>query len=143
MEQRISLVTLGVDDVARARRFYEALGWSGQEVQETVFLAAGGVVLVLWGRALLADDAGAPPGRPGAVSVALAHNVRTPAEVDAVLAAAEAAGATITRPAGPTPYGGYAGYFADPDGHYWEIAYNPGFVLAADGSVVLPYFGAS
>jgi catechol 2,3-dioxygenase-like lactoylglutathione lyase family enzyme len=141
VEQRISLVTLGVVDVARARAFYERLGWRGQEVEETVFFQAGGLALVLWGRGKLAADCGVPDAGPGGFGgVALAHNVRSPAEVDAVLAAAEAAGATITRRAAETFYGGYAGVFTDPDGHAWEVAHNPGFTLTADGALVLPDF---
>ncbi|KAB8160183.1 VOC family protein [Streptomyces sp. 3MP-14] len=146
MEQRISLITLGVADVARARAFYERLGWRGQEVQETVFFQAGGLALVLWGRAEAAADGGlsdtpVPPGGFGGIT--LAHNVRSRAEVDALLAAAERAGATVTAPAAPTDYGGYAGTFTDPDGHPWEIAHNPGFPLADDGSLTLPDFGAA
>ena len=126
MEQRISLVTLGVGDLPRARAFYEALGWRGQEVERTVFFQAGGQALVLWSRADLAADAGIPdPGAGGFGGMSLAHNVRSRAEVDALLADAAAAGATITRPAAETSYGGYAGYFADPDGHVWEVAHNP------------------
>lgn len=136
MEQRISLVTLGVDDLVLARTFYEALGWSGQTVQETVFFQAGGLVLVLWGREALAADAGVAVSTGG--SVVLAQNLRSRAEVDALLAEATAAGATLTRPAAETFYGGYAGCFADPDGHLWEIAHNPGFPLAEDGSLILP-----
>ena len=142
MEQRISLITLGVDDLARSRGFYEALGWQGQEVEETVFFQAGGSALVLWGRDKLAADGQVPPGGGGGFGgMALAQNVRSSTEVDQILATAAAAGATITRPAGPTSYGGYAGYFADPDGHIWEIAHNPGFALADDGSLELPDFG--
>ncbi len=141
MEQRVSLVTLAVSDIARARTFYERLGWRGRELEETVFFQAGGMVIVLWGRDQLADDAGVPVGTPVPFGgVALAQNVRSPVEVDAVLAAAEAAGATITRPAATTFYGGYAGYFADPDGHLWEVAHNPGFTLEADGALTLPDF---
>jgi catechol 2,3-dioxygenase-like lactoylglutathione lyase family enzyme len=144
MEQRVSLVTLGVADVARSRRFYEALGWQGQEVEQTVFFQAGGMAVILWGREKLADDAGVPAGAPVPFGgIALAQNVRTSEEVDAALATAEAAGATITRPAEATFYGGYAGYFADPDGHLWEVAHNPGFTLEADGSLTLPDFGAT
>ena len=143
MEQRISLVTLGVTDLARAREFYERLGWRGQEVEETVFFQAGGMALVLWGADKLADDAGivASSGE-GFRGMTLAQNVRSRAEVDAVIAAVQSAGGTITRPAGETFYGGYAGYFTDPDGHAWEIAYNPGFTLADDGTLILPDFGA-
>ena len=144
MEQRISLVTLGTSDLRRARAFYEALGWRGQEVQETVFFQAGGLVLVLWSRAALAADSGVEDsGANGFGGVALAHNVRSRAEVDEVLARAQAAGARVTRPAAETFYGGYAGCFTDPDGHVWEIAYNPGFVLAADGSLTVPDLGGS
>jgi hypothetical protein len=144
MEQRLSLLTLGVTDVARARRFYERLGWRGQEVEQTVFFQAGGMALVLWGREDLAHDAGVPVDRPVAFEgIALAHNVRSRDEVDAILAAAVDAGATITRSAEETSYGGYAGYFADPDGHLWEIAHNPGFTLDSGGALVLPDFGAA
>ncbi|WP_380169335.1 VOC family protein [Jannaschia sp. R86511] len=141
MEQRISLVTLGVRDLPRARAFYEELGWRGQEVEETVFFQAGGVVVVLWGRDRLAADCGVPdPDSREAWfgGTALAHNVREREEVDAVLAEAATAGATVTRPAGETPYGGYAGVFTDPDGHAWEISWNPGFPIAEDGSVTVP-----
>jgi len=142
MEQRVSLITLGVADVPRARAFYQRLGWDGQEVEETVFIQAGGLALVLWGRDKLALDCGiTDDGTPGFRGIVLAHNVRSEAEVDDVLAAAERAGATITRPAARTFYGGYAGFFADPDGHLWEVAYNPGVPLAADGSMTVPDFG--
>lgn len=144
MEQRISLITLGVADVPRARTFYERLGWQGQEVEETVFFQAGGLALVLWGREKLAGDAGIDDGTAGGSGgVTLAHNVRSQAEVDALLADAADAGAEITRAARETFYGGYAGYFRDPDGHVWEVAYNPGFPLGADGSITVPDFGAS
>jgi len=144
MEQRISLITLGVADVSRARTFYERLGWHGQEVEETAFFQAGGMALVLWARHKLAGDAGAEDGGAGGFGgLALAQNVRSRAEVDGVLADAANAGAEITRAAGETFYGGYAGYFRDPDGHLWEIAYNPGFQLGPDGSLTLPDFGAS
>lgn len=138
MEQRISLVTLAVDDLGRARSFYEQLGWRGQEVEETVFFQAGGLGVVLWGRAKVADDAGVPSAGTGFGGIVLAHNVRSPAEVDDVLAAVAAAGGTITRPARTTFYGGYAGCFADPDGHLWEVAHNPGFPIAADGTITIP-----
>ncbi|WDZ87072.1 VOC family protein [Micromonospora cathayae] len=142
MEQRISLVTLGVADLDRARTFYERLGWQGQEVERTVFFQAGGLVVVLWGRDQLAEDAGlSNPTGDGFGGITLAHNVRIRDEVDAVLTVAETAGATITRPARETFYGGYAGCFADPDGHVWEIAHNPGFTLAPDGTLTVPDFG--
>jgi len=139
MEPRISLVTLGVADVARAREFYAALGWRGQEVEQTVFLQAGGLALVLWDRDKLALDCGLEPGAgPRTSSVVLAHNVRSRPEVDEAVAAAARAGATVSRPPSETFYGGYAGVFVDLDGHAWEIAYNPGFPLAEDGSLTVP-----
>ena len=142
MEQRLSLVTLGVADVARARRFYEQLGWHGQEAEETVFFQAGGIAVVLWGRAKLADDSGiTDSSSDGFGGMALAQNVRSRDEVDTVVAAARDAGATVTREPAETFYGGYAGCFADLDGHVWEIAHNPGFTLEADGSLTLPDFG--
>lgn len=145
MEQRFSLVTLGTDDLARSAAFYAALGWRGQEVQETVFLQAGGSALVLWSRAALAADSGVVDvaGSDGFGGIALAQNVRSRDEVDEVLAAAAAAGGEVSQPARETFYGGYAGCFRDPDGHVWEIAHNPGFALAADGTLTLPDFGAA
>jgi len=144
MEQRVSLITLGVADVTRARDFYERLGWRGQEVEGTVFFQAGGMVLVLWGRANLAQDGGLHDGQTdGFGGVALAQNVRSEADVDDIVTAALRAGATVTRSPAKTFYGGYAGYFTDPDGHLWEIAYNPGFPLAADGSITVPDFDNS
>ena len=141
MEQRISLITLGVADVARSRAFYEGLGWQGQEAEETAFFQVGGMAVVLWHQDKLADDAGVRRMQGGGFrGVGLAQNVRSRAEVDAVIAAAEAAGAQVTRRPAETFYGGYAGYFADPDGHVWEIAYNPGFSLGEDGSLTLPDF---
>ena len=143
MEQRVSLISLGVGDLARSKAFYEQLGWRGQEVERTVFFQAGGMALVLWGRDELAADAGLPAHESAAFSgMALAQNVRSAAEVDAVIHAARAAGATVTREPAETFYGGYAGYFADPDGHLWEIAFNPGFTLADDGTLTLPDFGS-
>lgn len=138
MEPRISIVTLGVADVGRARRFYEALGWQGQEVDETVFFQAGGLALVLWGRAKLAEDSGLADEGATWGGTALAHNVRSRAEVDEVVAQAEEAGATVTRAPAETFYGGYAGCFRDPDGHVWEIAHNPGFPLDEHGNLTLP-----
>lgn len=140
MDQRISLVTLGVADLGRSRAFYEQLGWRGQEVEETVFFQAGAMALVLWGRQKLAHDSGVGDVGAGFDGVSLAHNVRSAAEVDAVVAAAEAAGATVTRSPAGTFYGGYAGVFLDPDGHAWEIAFNPGFALADDGALTIPQF---
>lgn len=143
VEQRISLVTLGVADLTRARTFYERLGWQGQEIEETVFFQAGGMAVVLWGRDKLADDSGVDDrSGDGFGGIALAQNVRSRAEVDDVLRQAAAAGAQITQPARETFYGGYAGCFTDPDGHVWEIAYNPGFALDDDGTLTLPDFSA-
>jgi catechol 2,3-dioxygenase-like lactoylglutathione lyase family enzyme len=140
VEQRVSLITLGVADVGVSRRFYEQLGWRGHEVEETVFFQAGGLGIVLWGREkLAADGALADAHADGFGGVALAHNVRSREEVEAVTAAAKAAGATITKPPAETFYGGYSVYFTDPDGHVWEVAHNPGFALTDDGSLVLPF----
>ncbi len=135
MDQRVSLITLGVEDLERSRSFYEQLGWRGQEVDETVFFQAGGSAVVLWSREKLAADCGIIDDASGGFGgVALAHNVRSTAEVDDVLAAAERAGARITRAAARTFYGGYAGVFLDPDEHAWEVAHNPGFELGEDGA---------
>ena len=143
MDQRVSLITVGVEDLQRARRFYEALGWRGQEVQETVFFQAGGLAIVLWGEDKLAADCGLEKRTAGGFDgIALAHNVRSNEEVDELIAAAEHAGATVTRRPARTFYGGYAGIFTDPDGHAWEIAHNPGFTLTENGSIVLPDFGS-
>jgi uncharacterized protein len=143
MEQRISLITLGVRDLVRARTFYEALGWRGQQVQETVFFQAGGQALVLWSRGALALDSGIADDTGASFSgIALAHNVRSEAEVGQLIEQARAAGATVTREPGPTFYGGYAACFRDPDGHVWEVAHNPGFPLDADGNLTVPRFDA-
>jgi predicted lactoylglutathione lyase len=142
VEQRVSLITLGVNDVARSRAFYETLGWQGHEVEATVFFQVGGMAIVLWGRESLAADARVEDsGIEGFGGIALAHNVRTSSEVDEIISAAARACATITCPARSTFYGGYAGYFADPDGHLWEISHNPGFTLGEDGNLLLPDFG--
>jgi uncharacterized protein len=140
MKQSVSLVTLGVSDYARAKAFYEAIGWSpAMDVEETAFFQANGVVLVLWARDKLAADMGVGDD-DGArwAGIALAHNVASDAEVDGVIDEARANGAEVCRPPAPTFYGGYAGAFRDPDGHVWEVAHNPGFGLADDGSVILP-----
>ena len=138
MEQRVSLLTLGVSDLKRARVFYEALGWATGAAPEddVVFFQAGGAVLALWDRERLAEDSGVTDGG-GWGGVTLAHNVRSPAEVDEVMAQAEAAGAAIPRSAGETFWGGYSGVFVDPDGHPWEVAHNPHWTLRDDGSVDL------
>ena len=139
MEQRVSLVTLGVADLSRSRRFYEALGWSSTSVPEddVVFFQAGGMILALWGRSNLAEDSGVEDGG-GWGGVTLAYNVRSPDEVDAVLAEARGAGATIARGGAPTFWGGYSGVFIDPDGHPWEVAHNPRWTIREDGSIELP-----
>ena len=139
MEQRVSLITLGVGDLDRARRFYEALGWrtGAAPGDDVVFFAAGGMVLALWDRARLAEDSGVTD-EGGWGGVTLAHNVRSPEEVDAVMAQAEAAGARIPRRAAETFWGGYSGVFLDPDGHPWEVAHNPHWTLREDGSIELP-----
>jgi uncharacterized protein len=138
MEQRVSLVTLGVYDLRRARAFYEALGWTTNAAADdgVVFYQAGGMIVALWGRADLAEDSGVEDAG-GWGGITLAHNVPSPAEVDAVLAEAESAGATVTRPGAETFWGGYSGAFTDPDGHAWEVAHNPHWTLADDGSVSL------
>ena len=135
MEQRLSLVTLGVRDIARTRAFYEALGWSGHSPDgEVVFFQTPGMVVALWSRSQLAEDSAVPDGG-GWGGVTLAYNTRSRDEVDAVLAEAETAGARIRRPAAETFWGGYSGVFVDPDGHPWEIAHNPGWKVEDDGSV--------
>jgi catechol 2,3-dioxygenase-like lactoylglutathione lyase family enzyme len=137
MDQRLSLVTLGVADTARARAFYEALGWSGESPDdEIVFFQVGGMILALWGRDQLAADS-VVEDRGGWGGVTLAYNAASPEEVDAVLATAAAAGAAIARAGAPTFWGGYSGLFIDPDGHPWEVAHNPGWVLRDDGSIHL------
>jgi uncharacterized protein len=139
VEQRVSLITLGVRDLARARAFYEALGWATRAApaDDVVFFQSGGLVVALWDRARLAEDSGVADGG-GYGGITLAHNVRSPAEVDAVLTEAAAAGATIARAGAETFWGGYSGVFVDPEGHPWEVAHNPGWELDADGSVRLP-----
>ena len=135
MEQRLSLVTLGVADVRRARRFYEALGWVGESPDDdVVFFQVGGMIVALWSRAKLAADSTVPDAG-GWGGITLAHNTRSPEEGDAVLAEAEAAGATIGRAGAATDWGGYSGVFVDPDGHPWEVAHNPHWSIAEDGSV--------
>ena len=137
METRLTLVTLGVSDLARARAFYETLGWRNRasEGAGVVFFQSGGMVLGLWDRGLLAEDS-CVQDDGGWGGVTLAHNVRSPAEVDAVLDEARAAGASVRREGAPTDWGGYSGLFVDPDGHPWEVAHNPGWELTEDGSVV-------
>ena len=138
MKQSIALITLGVRDYAAAKSFYTALGWEAAlEIEETAFFQANAVVLVLWAREKLADDSGIADDGASWSGITLAHNVASRAEVDEIVELASRNSATITRPPSRTFYGGYAGAFRDLDGHAWEIACNPGFELAADGSVIL------
>jgi uncharacterized protein len=138
VEQRVSLVTLGVADVERSRAFYEALRWTtrAEPGADVVFFQAGGMIVALWDRAELAEDSGVRDSG-GWGGVTLAHNVRSPEEVDAVIEEARAAGATIPRAGGETFWGGYSGVFVDPDGHPWEVAHNPRWTINDDGSVSL------
>jgi catechol 2,3-dioxygenase-like lactoylglutathione lyase family enzyme len=138
VEQRLSLVTLGVSDLGRARAFYEGLGWTtgAAPADDVAFFQAGGMIVALWSREQLAEDTVVTDGG-GWGGITLAHNVRSPEEVDAVLAEAEAAGGTILRSGAPTFWGGYSGVFADPDGHPWEIAHNPRWTIEPDGSTRL------
>jgi catechol 2,3-dioxygenase-like lactoylglutathione lyase family enzyme len=138
MDQRLSLVTLGVADVAAARAFYERLGWRVTlDMDDTVFFQTGGVIVGLWGRDKLAEDSGVTDGG-GWGGITLAQNVRSPEEVDRVIETARAAGARISIEPAPTFWGGYHGVFIDPDGHAWEIAHNAGFTLTDDGATLLP-----
>ena len=137
MEQRLSLVTLGVADIDRSRRFYEdGLGWKrGNKEDSVVFFQLPGSILALWSRAALAEDAGLADAGAGFSGVALAYNARSRADADAVLAEAGKAGARILKPAHETFWGGYSGYFADPDGHVWEVAHNPFWTVDEAGQV--------
>jgi catechol 2,3-dioxygenase-like lactoylglutathione lyase family enzyme len=138
MEQRLSLVTLGVADLARARAFYEGLGWvSGAAPEDdVVFFQTGGMIVALWGRDQLAEDT-VVEDNGGWGGVTLAYNARSPADVDAVLDEARRAGARIAREGAETFWGGYSGVFVDPDGHPWEVAHNPHWTIKDDGSVLL------
>ncbi|MCB1154063.1 MAG: VOC family protein [Deltaproteobacteria bacterium] len=140
MEQRFTLVTLGVRDLAKSTAFFEKLGWkrSVKDAPGTAFFQCGGVALGLYPRDELADDAGVPDDGRGFEGITIAHNARSKADVDAVLAEAVAAGATLVKPAQDVFWGGYHGYFADLDGHLWEVAWNPGFPLDENGAVTLP-----
>ena len=139
MEQRVSLITLGVRDLDRARSFYEALGWKtgAAPADDVVFFEAGGMIVALWDRAKLAEDT-VVEDTGGWGGITLAYNARSPTEVDAVLAEAEAAGATVPRHGAETFWGGYSGVFVDPDGHAWEVAHNPRWTIREDGGVELP-----
>jgi catechol 2,3-dioxygenase-like lactoylglutathione lyase family enzyme len=138
MDQRLSLVTLGVRDLPRARAFYEALGWStgAAPSDDVVFFQAGGMIVALWDRERLAEDSAVRDGG-GWGGITVAYNARSPEEVDAVIAEARAAGATIARAPAETFWGGYSAIFIDPEGHPWEVAHNPRWTIADDGSVSL------
>ena len=142
MEPRVSLITLGVGDLARSRMFYETgMGWNVSPRSEgnILFFQLGGLVLALYPRHLLAEDANLPDDdRTTFRGIALAHNVRSREEVDQVLHTAQQAGGTIIKPAAEVFWGGYSGYFADPDEHLWEVCHNPFWELADDGSLILP-----
>jgi catechol 2,3-dioxygenase-like lactoylglutathione lyase family enzyme len=137
---RLSIVTLGVANVPKARAFYESLGWQASAASQDAiaFFQLSGVVLGLFERNALADDAHVAPAGDGFRSVTLAHNVGSEAEVDAALAHAEACGARLVKPATKVFWGGYSGYFSDPDGHLWEVAYNPFFPFDEAGRLALP-----
>jgi uncharacterized protein len=140
MEQRLSLVTLGVRDLGASRAFYRRLGWkeSPPSNEHVAFFQCGGLLFALWGRDALVEDAGAEGPGKGFANVSLAHNVRSKADVDATLKEAKQAGATILKPGAEASWGGYTGYFADPDGFAWEVAWNPGFEILSDGGIKLP-----
>lgn len=138
MDKRVSLITLGVADVDAARAFYERLGWRCDlPLDDVAFFQAGCLVFSVWGRDKLAADS-AVTDRGGWGGVTLAHNVRSPEEVDRVIDQARDAGAVIGREPGVTFWGGYSGVFIDPDGHPWEVAHNPGFPIDDDGNISLP-----
>lgn len=139
VDQRLSLVTLGVTDLERARAFYEALGWRtrAEPDADVIFFQAGGMIVALWDRAKLAEDSCVEDGG-GWGGVTLAHNVRSSDEVDNVIEQARSAGASIAREPSETFWGGYSGLFIDPDGHPWEVAYNPRWTITTDGAVILP-----
>jgi hypothetical protein len=139
MEQRLSLITLGISDLDRARRFYEALGWKtgAEQGDDVVFFQTGGAIVALWDRAKLAEDSAVTEGS-GWGGVTLAYNTRSTKEVDEVIEEARAAGATIGREPSETFWGGYSAVFIDPDGYPWEVAHNPHWTIEKDGSVTLP-----
>jgi catechol 2,3-dioxygenase-like lactoylglutathione lyase family enzyme len=140
MEQHVSIITLGVADLRRSREFYERLGWrrSMAKAEGVVFFQAGGMALALFPRAELAKDANVAAEGDGFKGISLAYNARSRAEVDSVLDEAEAAGAILLKPAQEAFWGGYSGYFSDPDGFLWEVAWNPSFSMAEDGSIRIP-----
>jgi len=138
MPQRVTLITLGVEDLARSRAFYQALGWRPAQAEGgIVFYQLNGQVLGLFGRAALAEDQGRPGAELGTGAMTLAQNFATEAEVDTAFAEAIGAGATVLKRPEKVFWGGYSGYYADPDGHVWEVAMNPFWPLAEDGSLTL------
>ena len=140
MQPRLTLVTLGVSDLARSRAFYEAWGWKASSASqaEVSFYQANGLVLALWSRAELAKDAGVGDSPVGFSGISLAYNARSKDEADEVYGLALAAGARATKPLQDVFWGGYSGYFADPDGHLWEVAWNPAFPIDEQGHMFLP-----
>lgn len=140
MEQRIALITLGVRDLARSTAFFETLGWrrSVRGAEGVAFFQCGAVAFGLFPLEALAEDAHVEAAEGGSTAMSVAYNARSREEVDAVLAEAEAAGATVVKPGQDVFWGGYNGYFRDLDGHLWEVAWNPGFPIADDGSIMLP-----
>jgi predicted lactoylglutathione lyase len=139
VDQRVSLITLGVSNLERAKAFYDGLGWSTRfdPEEDVVFYQAGCMIVALWSRDELAKDSGVEDGG-GWGGITLAYNARSQAEVDDVLEQARAAGARIARAGVETFWGGYSGIFIDPDGHPWEVAHNPFWTIAEDGSVRRP-----
>lgn len=137
---RVSLVTLGVSDLARASKFYEAMGMRRRlkQAEGVAFFDASGVVISLWSREALAKDSNVEDSKPGFSGIALAYNVASEPEVDAVLRAAKVAGGKILKPAQRAFWGGFYGHFSDPDGHIWEVAHNPGFAFDDHGNIVVP-----
>ena len=140
MEQRVSLITLGVADLERSRKFYERLGWrrSMAQAEGVVFFQTGGMALALFPRHDLAKDVNIPEDGRGFSGISLAYNARSREDVDSVLAEAKAAGANTLKPVQTAFWGGYSGYFSDPDGFPWEVAWNPSFLIAEDGSIKIP-----
>jgi catechol 2,3-dioxygenase-like lactoylglutathione lyase family enzyme len=139
MEQRLSLITLGISDLERARRFYEALGWTtgAEEGDDVVFFQTGCMVIGLWDRGKLAEDS-AVTDAGGWGGMTLAYNTRSVEEVDQFIAQARDAGATIGREPAETFWGGYSGVFIDPDGHPWEVAHHPRWTIEEDGALRIP-----
>ena len=140
MQPRLTLVTLGVADLPKARAFYEAWGWKASSASQpgVAFFQANGLALALFGRADLAQDAHVEDRPTGFAAITLAYNCRSRSEADEVFSRVIAAGARSLKPPQDAPWGGYSGYFADPDGHLWEVAWNPFFPLDAEGHLFLP-----